>query len=83
MPIQGSAAELIKIAMIDIHDKLAKEKLKAKMILQIHDELLFEFPEDEEDMLVPMVLNSMEKAMDLSVPLVVDYGIGNNWFEAH
>ncbi len=82
MPIQGSAAELIKIAMIDIHDKLIKEKLKAKMILQIHDELLFEFPEDEEDMLVPMVLNSMEKAMDLSVPLVVDYGIGNNWFEA-
>ena len=83
MPIQGSAAELIKIAMIDIHNKLVKEKMKAKMILQIHDELLFEFPEDEEDMLVPMVLNSMEKAMDLSVPLVVDYGIGNNWFEAH
>jgi len=83
MPIQGSAAELIKIAMIDIHNKLVKEKMKAKMILQIHDELLFEFPEDEEDMLVPMVLNSMEKAMDLSVPLVVDYGIGNNWLEAH
>ena len=69
--------------MIDIYKKLAKEKLKAKMILQIHDELLFEFPKDEEDILVSIVVNSMEKAMDLSVPLVVDYGIGNNWFEAH
>jgi DNA polymerase-1 len=83
MPIQGSAAELIKIAMIDIHQKLVNEKLKAKMILQIHDELLFEFPKDEEDVLVSLVVDSMEKAMDLSVPLVVDYGIGNNWFEAH
>jgi DNA polymerase-1 len=83
MPIQGSAAELIKIAMIDIHEKIVKEKMKAKMILQIHDELLFEFPKDEEDILVSTVVNSMEKAMDLSVPLVVDYGIGNNWFEAH
>ena len=83
MPIQGSAAELIKIAMIDIHKKIIKEKMKAKMILQIHDELLFEFPKDEEDILVSIVVNSMEKAMDLSVPLVVDYGIGNNWFEAH
>ena len=83
MPIQGSAAELIKIAMIDIYKKLAKENLKAKMILQIHDELLFEFPKDEEDILVSIVVSSMEEAMDLSVPLVVDYGIGNNWFEAH
>ena len=83
MPIQGSAAELIKIAMIDIHNRITKEKLKAKMILQIHDQLLFEFPKDEEDVLVPMVVNSMEKAMDLNVPLVVEYGIGNNWFEAH
>ena len=83
MPIQGSAAELIKIAMIDIYSKLSKEKLQAKMILQIHDELLFEFPEDEEEMLIHIVVNSMENAMDLSVPLVVDYGIGDNWFEAH
>ena len=83
MPIQGSAAELIKIAMIDIHKKIVKEKMKAKMILQIHDELLFEFPKDEEDILVPMVVNSMETAMNLRVPLVVDYGVGNNWFEVH
>ena len=83
MPIQGSAAELIKIAMINIQKEIKKEELKSKMILQIHDELLFEFPKDEEDVLVPVVVNSMEKAMVLNVPLVVDYGIGNNWFEAH
>ena len=83
MPIQGSAAELIKIAMIDIYKKLLKEDLKSKMILQIHDELLFEFPEDEEDRLISIVVNSMEKAMRLKVPIIVDYGVGNNWYEAH
>ena len=83
MPIQGSAAELIKIAMIDIHKELLKEDLKSKMILQIHDELLFEFPEDEEDKLISIVVNSMEKAMRLKVPIIVDYGVGNNWYEAH
>ena len=83
MPIQGSAAELIKIAMIDIHKKLLKEELKSKMILQIHDELLFEFPEDEEDILISIVVNSMEQAMRLRVPIIVDYGVGNNWYEAH
>ena len=83
MPIQGSAAELIKIAMIDIYKKLLKEDLKSKMILQIHDELLFEFPEDEEDILISIVVNSMEQAMRLRVPIIVDYGVGNNWYEAH
>ena len=83
MPIQGSAAELIKIAMIDIYKKLLKEDLKSKMILQIHDELLFEFPEDEEDILISIVVNSMEQAMLLRVPIIVDYGVGNNWYEAH
>ena len=83
MPIQGSAAELIKIAMIDMYKKLLKEDLKSKMILQIHDELLFEFPEDEEDILISIVVNSMEQAMRLRVPIIVDYGVGNNWYEAH
>ena len=83
MPIQGTAAELIKIAMINVNNRIKESQLNSKMILQIHDELLFEFPKDEEDILVSIVVNSMEKAMDLSVPLVVDYGIGNNWFEAH
>ena len=53
------------------------------MILQIHDELLFEFPEDEEDILISIVVNSMEQAMRLRVPIIVDYGVGNNWYEAH
>jgi DNA polymerase-1 len=83
MPIQGSAAELIKIAMIDIQKEIKKEKLKSKMILQIHDELLFEFPKEEEDKLIPLVVNSMEKAMRLKVPIIVDYGSGKNWYEAH
>ena len=83
MPIQGSAAELIKIAMIDIQKEIKKEKLKSKMILQIHDELLFEFPKEEEDKLIPLVVNSMEKAMRLKVPIIVDYGCGENWYEAH
>ena len=83
MTIQRSAAELIKIAMIDIYKKLLKEDLKSKMILQIHDELLFEFPEDEEDILISIVVNSMEQAMRLRVPIIVDYGVGNNWYEAH
>ena len=83
MPIQGSAAELIKIAMIDIQKEIKKEKLKSKMILQIHDELLFEFPKEEEDKLIPLVVNSMERAMRLKVPIIVDYGCGKNWYEAH
>ena len=74
----------MRLAMMRLYKKLSdKKNIKSKMLLQIHDELLFEFPKDEEDMLVPIVVNSMEKAMDLNVPLVVDYGIGNNWFEAH
>ena len=83
MPIQGSAAELIKIAMIDIQKEIKKEDLKSKMILQIHDELLFEFPKEEKDILIPLVVNSMEKAMQLKVPIIVDYGSGSNWYEAH
>ena len=83
MPIQGSAAELIKIAMIDIHDKIISEGLKSKMIMQIHDELLFEFPDNEEQQIISLVVNSMENAMKLNIPIIVDYGVGHNWFEAH
>ena len=83
MPIQGSAAELIKIAMIDIHHKIISEGLKSKMIMQIHDELLFEFPDNEEQQIISLVVNSMENAMKLNIPIIVDYGIGQNWFEAH
>ena len=83
MPIQGSAAELIKIAMIEVQKEIEKKNLKSKMILQIHDELLFEYPVDEKDFLVSMVQDSMENAMKLKVPVIVDYGFGKNWYEAH
>ena len=83
MPIQGSAAELIKIAMIDIQKNIENDKLNSKMILQIHDELLFEYPLDEEEHLISMVKKSMENAMSLNVPIIVDYGFGKDWFEAH
>ena len=83
MPIQGSAAELIKIAMIDIQKNIENDKLNSKMILQIHDELLFEYPFDEEEHLISMVKKSMENAMSLKVPIIVDYGFGKDWFEAH
>ena len=83
MPIQGTAAELIKKAMIRIHDRLREEEFQAKMILQIHDELLFEVPEDEVERLSQLVTVEMEGAMKLDVPLKVDWGFGDTWYEAH
>jgi len=88
MPIQGTAAEMIKKAMISIHNKIYSDGEhsgynKAKMILQVHDELLFEVPDDQVDSLTRMVVNEMENALPLSVPVVVDCGVGNSWFEAH
>jgi DNA polymerase-1 len=83
MPIQGSAAEMIKIAMIDIQNEIQVNNMKSKMVLQIHDELLFEFPIEEEKELVRLVIDKMENAMKLSVPLIVDYGIGDKWYDAH
>ena len=83
MPIQGSAAELIKLAMLSIRNLIKEYKLKSKLTLQIHDELLFELPPEEEKFLVRNVIKIMENAIKLKVPLVVDFGVGNNWFEAH
>lgn len=82
-PIQGSAADIIKIAMINIHHRIIKENLKTRMLLQVHDELLFEVPEDEKDILEALVRQEMEGAVKLKVPLKVDIGIGKNWAEAH
>lgn len=82
-PIQGSAADIIKLAMIRIHKRLKEEHWKAKMLLQVHDELVFEVPKSEVDALAQMVKTEMEKAFDLEVPLVVDVGTGNHWLEAH
>jgi DNA polymerase-1 len=83
MPIQGTAADLIKIAMINIHKKMDNDNYTSKMILQIHDELLFEGPPEEMDKLSKLVVDEMEGAMSLSVPLKVDWKIGKNWYEAH
>jgi DNA polymerase-1 len=78
-PIQGSAADLIKVAMIRIHAALESDKLSSKMLLQVHDELVFEVPSQEIEELTRLVKHEMEHAADLSVPLVVDIGMGDNW----
>ena len=83
MPIQGTAAELIKIAMININKKMIDEGYEAKMILQIHDELIFEVPKYEIENFSKLVKFEMENAMKLSVPLKVDYNSGPSWYDAH
>ena len=82
-PIQGSAADIIKLAMINIHHRLKNESWKSKMLLQVHDELVFDVPNAEVEDLTTMVKEEMENAYSLDVPLVVDVGIGKNWLEAH
>ena len=83
MPIQGTAAELIKIAMINVNNRIKESKLNSKMILQIHDELLFEVPKAELVLLCSLVKEEMENAIKLDIPLKVDCDYGKNWFEAH
>ena len=82
-PIQGSAADIIKIAMINIHRRMEKENWQSKMLLQVHDELVFDVPKAEVDALSTMVKEEMENAFSLEVPLLVEVGIGENWLEAH
>jgi DNA polymerase-1 len=82
-PIQGSAADLIKVAMIRLSYTISERNLKSKMILQVHDELVFECPVKEEKEMKTLVRTEMEGARPLSVPLVVDMGWGENWNEAH
>ena len=82
-PMQGTAADIIKRAMIDIQDCLNKDYPDIKLIMQVHDELVFEIPEDKVEALKPEIINIMTRAADLSVPLLVDIGIGNNWDAAH
>ena len=81
-PLQGSAADLIKVAMRRIHDALRDGGYRTRMLLQVHDELVFEAPEDEVERVRPLVKGLMEGAATLSVPLVVDVGVGKNWLEA-
>jgi DNA polymerase-1 len=80
-PIQGSAADLIKIAMIRIRDRLLAEKLRGRMLLQVHDELVLEVPADELEAVTALVKDEMEHAASLSVPLLVDIGMGTNWVD--
>ena len=82
-PIQGSAADIIKIAMIRIQDLLYSNKFRTKMILQVHDELVFDVVKTELEEVKQMIIREMENAYTLSVPLIVDFGTGNNWLEAH
>ena len=82
-PIQGSAADIIKIAMINIHKKLSENKYKTKMLLQVHDELVFDVPKNELDEIKKLIKTEMEQAYTLKVPLDVEVGIGDNWLEAH
>ncbi len=82
-PIQGSAADIIKIAMINIHRWLEREKLKTKMIMQVHDELVFDLHVDEQEIVKPRVIEMMKTAVILDVPMEVEVGIGKNWLEAH
>lgn len=83
MPIQGTAADVIKLAMIKIHNWLKDEKTKSRMLLQVHDELIFEIHESELDMVPAKIVEVMENAFPMDVPLKVESGIGENWLEAH
>ena len=82
-PIQGTAADIIKLAMIRVQQRLDSEKLKARMILQVHDELNFSVPQDELDAVRRIVVEEMEHAFTMSVPLIAECGEGTNWLEAH
>ena len=82
-PIQGSAADVIKLAMIKIDEKFADKNLKTKMLLQVHDELVFEAPEEEVEVVSELIKTEMESAYKTTVPLLVEVGVGNNWLEAH
>jgi DNA polymerase-1 len=84
-PIQGTAADMIKMAMIKIHDEFKKHNFKSKLLLQVHDELVFDVIKEEIEFVKPVILNCMQHAMELpnNVPTDAEIGAGNNWLEAH
>jgi DNA polymerase-1 len=82
-PIQGSAADIIKLAMINLHRIFQKENFQSKMLLQVHDELVFDAHKSELETIIPIIRKEMETAHEIAVPLVVDINNGNNWLEAH
>ena len=83
MPIQGTAADMIKIAMVNIYNEFAKNKLESKMLLQVHDELVFEVKKTELEKVKKIVTDKMKNAIKLNVPIEVEVGVGENWFDAH
>lgn len=85
MPIQGTAADMIKLAMISVHKELKKHGMRSRMILQVHDELVFDVVKGEEDDIQPLIKTCMQNAMRLphDVPTDVETGVGSNWLEAH
>ena len=83
MPIQGTAADIIKIAMVNVHRRLKHEMLEARLILQVHDELIVECPECESDRVKALLTEEMERAAKLSVPLVAEAHSAHSWAEAH
>ena len=82
-PIQGSAADVIKMAMISVYNAMKKQNVKSKMILQVHDELVFDVEKSEIDMMKKLIKEAMEAAVDLVVPMEVEVGMGENWLDAH
>jgi len=82
-PIQGSAADIIKLAMIEVDRAMRAAKMKSRMLLQVHDELVFDAAQDELEALKSLVVEKMEAAVDLAVPMVAEVGTGDNWLQAH
>ena len=82
MPLQGSSADIIKIAMINVYKKLKDKKLRAKLVLQVHDELVIDCPTEEQEVVSEILQTEMENAVKLKVPLTVEVGIGKNWYAA-
>ena len=82
-PIQGSAADIIKVAMVRIYSRFKRENIRSKMILQVHDELNFSVRPEEKDLVERIVIEEMQNAYALRVPLIADCGWGKNWLEAH
>jgi len=82
-PIQGSAADIIKKAMIDVQQEMEKQNLESRLLLQVHDELVFDMRKSEKEILMKIVKEKMEQTIKLDVPLIVDIGVGENWLVAH
>jgi DNA polymerase-1 len=83
MPLQGAAADIIKLAMVNVYRRLKSEGLKARLILQVHDELIAECPENEAERTAEILRDEMENVVHLAVPLIAEAGIGRSWAEAH